>query len=220
MSKSMPVVGAREAKNQRAASTPTSSSSSSRVTNSPERLRHRDLLAVAHEADPGDEQHLDRVAVEAQRLGRVLEPGDRAVVVGAPDVDQLVKAAAELLRDVADVRGEVGRLAVGADDDAVLVVAEGGGAEPQRAVLLVHVAGLLELLDALARPSRRHGATPRPSRRRSARRGRPGCARSRRGSAPTPSADCSVARSASSRVGLLHDLAGTRVASSLTYSPW
>ena len=66
-------------------------------------LGHRHLDAVAHEAHPGDEQHVGRVAIEAQRLGGVLEPGDGAVVVGAPDVDQLVEAAAELLDHVADV---------------------------------------------------------------------------------------------------------------------
>ena len=108
----MPVVAAREAKYQRAASTPTSASSSSSVMNSPARLLHRDLLAVAHEADPRVEQHLDGVPVEAHRLGGVAEPRDRPVVVGAPDVDQVVEAAAELLGDVADVGGEVGRLAV------------------------------------------------------------------------------------------------------------
>jgi hypothetical protein len=63
-------------------------------------------------------------------------------VVDPPDVDEVIEAAAELLGDVADVRGEVGRLAVGPDHDPVLVVAEVGGAEPQRAVLLVEVAAL------------------------------------------------------------------------------
>ena len=149
----MPVLGAREAKYQRAASTPTSANSSSSVTNSPGALGHRDFLAVAHEAHPGDQQHADGVAVEAQRLGGVLQPRHGAVVVGAPDVDQLVEAAAELLDQVADVGGEVGRLAVGPDHDAVLVVAELGRAEPQRAVLLVHVAGNLELLDAPLDPT-------------------------------------------------------------------
>ena len=58
------------------------------------------------------EQHLDGLAVVAHRLGGVPDPGDRAVVVGAPDVDEVVEAAAELLGDVADVGREVGRLAV------------------------------------------------------------------------------------------------------------
>ena len=105
------VLGAREANDQRAASTPTSSSSSSSVMNSPERLLIGTSCAVAHEAHPGDQQHLDCSLVEAHGLGGVADARDRAVMVGAPDVDELVEAAAELLGDVADVRGEVGRLA-------------------------------------------------------------------------------------------------------------
>jgi hypothetical protein len=55
---------------------------------------------------------------------------DVAVMVGTPDVDQLVVAALQLLAMVADVGGEVGQLAVAALHDAVLVVAERRGAEP------------------------------------------------------------------------------------------
>ena len=78
-------------------------------------LAHRDLLAVADEADPRVEQDLDGVAVVAHRLGGVADAGDGPVVVGAPDVDEVVEAAAELLGHVADVGREVGRLAVRAD---------------------------------------------------------------------------------------------------------
>ena len=90
--------------------------SSSSVTNVPGPLRHRDLLRRRRtKRTQPIEQHLDRLAVVAHRLGRVPVPGDRPVVVGAPDVDQVVEAAAELLGDVADVGREVGRLAVRAD---------------------------------------------------------------------------------------------------------
>ena len=114
-------------------------------------LRHRDLDAVPDEADPAGEDHLDRGHVVAHRLGGVPDPGHRPVVVRAPDVDEVVEAAAELLGHVADVRGEVGRLAVGADDHAVLVVPERRGPEPEGAVLLVQVA---------PRPRRRSTARP------------------------------------------------------------
>jgi hypothetical protein len=69
------------------------------------------------------------------------------VVVGAPDIDQVVEAAAELFGDIADVRSEVRRLPVGPIDHTILVVAEVGRAEPDRAVLLVDVAMLAESLD-------------------------------------------------------------------------
>ena len=108
--------------------------------NSPASLAHRDLLAVPDEADPGHEQHLDGVDVEAHGLRSVPDACHRPVVVGAPDVDELVEAARELLGDIPDVGREIGRFTVRAVDDAVLVVAEVGGPEPGRAVLLEHVA--------------------------------------------------------------------------------
>ena len=80
--------------------------------------------------------------------------GDVAVVVGAEHVDQALEAALELVPVVGDVGGEVGRLAVGADQDPVLVVAEVGRAQPERALALVGVAA--------SRAARR--APPRPRR--------------------------------------------------------
>ena len=69
------------------------------------------------------------------------------MVIGPPDVGEVVEPAAELLGDVADVRGEVGRASVGPVDDPVLVVAEGRGAEPHGAALFVDVAVLAQPLD-------------------------------------------------------------------------
>ena len=92
----MPVLVARAPKNQRAASGPISRSSSSRVMNSPTACSSRSL-PVADEADPGDEDHLHRVAIEAERGGRIPHSRHRAVVVLAPDVDEVLEAAAELL---------------------------------------------------------------------------------------------------------------------------
>src|SRR5688500_8231215 len=74
-------------------------------------------------------------------------------MIGPPDVDEVVEAAAELLGDVADVGGEVCRPTVGADDDAVLVIAERGRPEPQRAVLLIHVAAGPQPLDRPLHPA-------------------------------------------------------------------
>ena len=63
------------------------------------------------------------------------------------------KPAAELLGDVADVRCEIGRQAVGPIDDPVLVVAERGGAEPGGAIRLVDVAGCAQSLDGTLDPA-------------------------------------------------------------------
>jgi len=71
------------------------------------------------------------------------------VVVGAEHVDAEVVAAVDLVGDVGDVTGDVGGVAVGLDDDAVLVVPEVGAAQPPGALGLVEVAVVLEGLDGL-----------------------------------------------------------------------
>ena len=67
------------------------------------------------------------------------------MVVGAPDIDDVVDAL-ELIPVIGNIGGEVGVLAIGLDQDAVLVIAQVGGAEPQGAVLGIEVAHLVELL--------------------------------------------------------------------------
>ena len=77
---------------------------------------------------------LQLVGVVAERLHGGLHPRHVAVVVGAPDVDEQVEAAGELVAVVGDVGQQVGVLAVALDQHPVLVVAEVGGAQPDRAV--------------------------------------------------------------------------------------
>jgi len=137
----------RLAKNQRAASVP---SSREELIQGDERscsLRHRDLFAVADEPHPAGEDHLDVVHLEAHRLGRVPDPGHGSVVVSAPDEHESIEAPAELLDDIADVRGEIRRRAIRPDDHPILVVPERRRAEPRGAVGLVHVARVAESLD-------------------------------------------------------------------------
>ncbi len=70
------------------------------------------------------------------------------MVVGPQQVEQLVEAALPLVDVVGRVAGEVGQLAVGPDQHPVLVVAEVGGAHPQRTVGVVEVAQVAQLLQA------------------------------------------------------------------------
>ena len=112
MSKSIPLVCPRAAMNQRAASTPISSSSSSSVMNSPARFDIDTSRPSRTKRTHATRSISTAVPVEAHRLGGVADARHRAVVVGAPDVDQVVEAAVELLEQVADVRAEVGELAV------------------------------------------------------------------------------------------------------------
>ena len=107
-------------------------------------LGHAHRLAVAQQVDQLAEKHLELRGIPQGRAGG-LDALDVAVVVCAPDVDDVVHAL-ELVPVVGDVGGKVGVLAVGLDEDAVLVVAEVGGAEPQSAgLVLVEVAELVEL---------------------------------------------------------------------------
>ena len=116
-------------------------------------LAHADLDAVAHEADPGHQHPLHRLGIESQRPGGSPVARHRPVVVLAPEVDQLREAAAELLRDVAEVRRKVGGLAVRADDDPILVVPERRRAEPGRSIGLVDVPVVAQLFDRAGHPS-------------------------------------------------------------------
>ena len=80
------------------------------------------------------DQQLELLGVAAERLVGRLHPRHVAVVVGAPHVDLAIEAALALVLVVGDVRREVGVLAVGAHQHPVLVVAEVGRAQPQRAL--------------------------------------------------------------------------------------
>jgi hypothetical protein len=77
-----------------------------------------------------------------------------AVVVGAEQVDLVLEAAVALVQVVRGVGGEVGVLAVGAADDAVLVVAEVGRAHPHGTVGLEHVALRAQAVDGLVDEAR------------------------------------------------------------------
>src|SRR5688572_12846290 len=74
-------------------------------------------------------------------------------MVGAPDVDQVIEAAAELLGHIADGGREVGRTAVRPVDAAILVVAELGRAGLRGTVLLVDVPVLPQPLDRAIYPA-------------------------------------------------------------------
>ena len=96
-----------------------------------------DLLAVALHAHHRV-QHVVGVVLRHVGPGQ-LDAGpdarDRAVVVGALQIDGAAKAPLDLGEVVGDVGHEVGVAPVGGAHHPVLVVAEGGGAQPERAVL-------------------------------------------------------------------------------------
>ena len=74
------------------------------------------------------------------------------MVVGAPDVDEVVEPSAELLDDVADVGPEICVVAVRLADHPVLVVAVVRRAEPEGAVLVVETTARAQALDRTIHP--------------------------------------------------------------------
>ena len=107
-------------------------------------LGHFHLFAVPEEGDHLEEHDFEIVGVVAQEFHGGLQTDDVAVVVSAPDVDEFVVAAANFISYIGDVGAEIGGHAIGTDDHAVFVVAVLGGAEPQGAVLFVHVVFVFE----------------------------------------------------------------------------
>src|SRR5215831_9642834 len=124
-------------------------------------LRHLPLLAAARQVDELVDQHLYAFGVVAEHAGDRRVPVPRAVVVGTEHVDRPVEAALELVGQVDDVRGPVGRPAAllrRANEHPVLVVAVHRRAGPDRSVLLVRVETRQELVQvplelALLRPA-------------------------------------------------------------------
>ena len=117
----------------------------------PARLDSRTGSPSREQVDELADEHLDVLRrVVAGAGGDRLEPADVAVVVGAEHVDARVEAAVALVEVVRGVGGEVGEVAVGLDEDAVLVVTEVGGAQPHRAVGVEDVALLAQRVHRLA----------------------------------------------------------------------
>ena len=105
-------------------------------------LGHAHGLAVAKQVHQLAEHDLKRAGpTPGGQHG--LAAGDVAVVVGAPDVDEVVETALHLVVVIRHVAHEVRHLAVGLDEHAVLLVAERARLEPGGAVLDVDVALLV-----------------------------------------------------------------------------
>ena len=86
---------------------------------------------------------------DIQRLQTGAHTRDRAVMVRALLVDHAHKTAPPLVQMIGHVRHEIGVSAVALAHHPVLVVAEIGGAQPQRIVLLVGMAAGDQLVDRL-----------------------------------------------------------------------
>ena len=112
-------------------------------------LAHLGRLAGPDQADQLADEELGGVVGVAEGPHDRPHPRHVPVVVGAPEEDQPVEPAPALVPVVGGVGTEVGRGPVGADQRAVLVVAELGGAQPHRPVALLDHAPGAQVLDGL-----------------------------------------------------------------------
>ncbi len=103
-------------------------------------LAHGHRLTVAQERDPLVDQRLERVGVEAERLGRTLQPRDVAVMIGArARRRRWSKPRENLSMRYGAVRTEIRVLPVGPNQHPILVVAVVGRAEPHSAFVVVRL---------------------------------------------------------------------------------
>ena len=106
----------------------------------PGALREPHGLAVAHERHelPEDDLGLRRVrGADPERLHADLHRLHLTVMVRAPDVDEVLPAALDLVEVVGEVVEQVGGVAVRLHQHPVALVAELLGPQPGGAVLLV-----------------------------------------------------------------------------------
>ena len=71
----------------------------------------------------------------AAGLDRRFHPGNVAVMVRSPDINQEVIAAQELVAMVGDIRGQIGVFPFLFPDDTILFIPKRGCTEPQRTIL-------------------------------------------------------------------------------------
>ena len=105
-------------------------------------------LAVADKHYHLHYNYVKALVVDTQRGKRDAHALNISVMVCAQDVYRLIVGSGdELVVVIRDIRHDVGREAVGAHQNEVLVAAEIGSLQPERAVLLVGVAALFQLLN-------------------------------------------------------------------------
>ncbi len=107
-------------------------------------LAHLHRLAVGNEVDELHDQQLQAIWIATERLEGGAHPADVAVVVGTEHEQLAVVATVMLVAHIREIRRVIRRGAVGADHDAVLVVAALLRLQPPRAVALHEFAVALD----------------------------------------------------------------------------
>ena len=121
----------------RTASEPTSSTTSRKVTKSPERFDIFTGSPLRNSLTSCTIFTSSAALPRGDGLDRGLHALDVAAVIGAPDVDEVAKAAIELVFVIGDVGGEIGIGAVRLHQRAIDIVAIGGGAKQRLLAIFV-----------------------------------------------------------------------------------
>ena len=93
------------------------------------------------------QENFQFIGVETEGSHSRLDAGNVAVVVGAPKIYQLRKAALEFILVVSNVSRQIGWHAVFTNNNAVFVVAVLRRRQPERAVLFVNFATVAQSLN-------------------------------------------------------------------------
>ena len=107
-------------------------------------LAHLDQLTIAIEADHLENEDLQMAGIVPQGLHGRFHTGNVAVMIGAPKVDDAVKATLEFILMIGNIGGKIGRYPVVTNDYTVLIISEISGTEPEGTALFVDIALLLE----------------------------------------------------------------------------
>ena len=100
---------------------------------------HLHFLPVPQQTDHLQNQNFQLFRLITHALHGRFHPGNVPVMVRAPQIDDPVKAPAEFIGVVSDIRRKVSRNAIIPNHHPVLVVAECGRLQPQGPVLFIHV---------------------------------------------------------------------------------
>ncbi len=109
--------------------------------------RHLRLFTAAKQRHELHEAHLEGIRGAAQRHQTCAQASDIAVMIGTPDIEQMIEASSKLVEYIGDIRRKVRLDAVFAHHHAVLFVAVVRALEPPGAVLQIGVSCCLQCVE-------------------------------------------------------------------------
>src|SRR5660398_199876 len=110
---------------------------------------HLPQFSFLQEIDKLTNNHLQPHRLTCKYLNRGLHPGDVAVMIRSPDIDEMIIASRKLVLMVGNVRREISWSLVAANQNPVLIIAVGYGLQPDGILTSVGFPRILQLLNGL-----------------------------------------------------------------------